>query len=128
VLELAVEFDDDGAVVSKPPTLEKAPEPAIASIEALLYGFRRPKPVDATKMPPVRRVENVDLQIRNFEAKFGATGDQQRLSRRFDLVGKVQPARRAAPPRFLPLAKQSCAKAGRSSASGETNPVTRAAR
>ena len=91
VLQLAVEFDDDGAVVSKPPTLEKAPEPAIASIEALLYGFRGPKPVDATKMPPIRRVENVDLQIRNFEAKFGATGDQQRLSRRFDLVGKVQP-------------------------------------
>ena len=91
VLQLAVEFDDDGAVVSKPPTLEKAPEPAIASIEALLYGFRGPKPVDATKMPPIRRVENVDLQIRNFEAKFGATGDQQRLGRRFDLVGKVQP-------------------------------------
>ena len=57
VLQLAVEVDDDGAVVSKPAALEKAPEPAIASIEALLYGFRRPKPVDATKMPPVRSRE-----------------------------------------------------------------------
>ena len=76
VLQLAVEVDDDGAVVSKPPALEKAPEPAIASIEALLYGFRRQSPSTRPRCLPFE-VENVDLQIGNFEAKFDATGDQK---------------------------------------------------